>query len=456
MNPKHTAVSPLMAKLSGYIAGALTRPLPPAVAAKGKAHLIDTVAAMVSGSTLLPGQRGIDYVRGQGSTPEALVLTTDIVTSAGNAAFANGMLAHADETDDSHKASRSHIGCSAVPAALAMAEKEGANGEALLRAVVLGYDIGSRILFALGPLKFHQAGHCTHAFAGVFGSTAAASALARLTAEQAGWALSYAAQQAGGITSWRRAVEHVEKAFIFAGMPARNGVTAATLVASGFTGVNDVFTGAQNFFISYGAEPNPELLVEGLGERYEVVNTTIKKWTVGSPAQSVLDAVDILMKTHRLDHRAIAAIEIRMAPLEVDTVDDRAMPDISLQHLVSLLLIDGDLTFASSHDDARMHDPAVMAFKRTIALVGDPEVERQRAQVTITMSDGRSVSHRATAVHGTPDNPMSRDDVTHKALGLMAPVLGEPAARELIDVLWTIERLDDVRGLRRLLGVAAR
>jgi 2-methylcitrate dehydratase PrpD len=343
-----------------------------------------------------------------------------------------------------------------VPAALAMAEKEGAGGKALLRAVVLGYDIGSRILFSLGPLKFHQAGHCTHAFAGVFGSTAAASALARLTSEQVRWSLSYAAQQAGGITSWRRAVEHVEKAFIFAGMQAKNGVMAATLVAAGFTGVNDVFTGAQNFFITYGQGPNPALLVEGLGARYEVLNTTIKKWTVGSPAQSVLDAVDILKGRHSLDHRDITAIAIRMAPLEIDTVDDRAMPDISLQHLVSLLLIDGDLTFASSHDETRMHDPAVTAFKRKITLVPDPEVERQRAQVTITTADGQSFAHRATAVHGTPDNPMSRDDVTRKALGLMAPVLGEGSARELIDVLWTVETLDNVRELRRLLGAAPR
>ena len=108
-----------MAKLSAYIAGTMTRPLPPNVADKAKAHLLDTVAAMVSGSTLPPGRAGIAYVRQKGGTPEAQVITTDLVTTASNAAFANGMLAHADETDNSHKTSRSHIGCSVVPAALA-------------------------------------------------------------------------------------------------------------------------------------------------------------------------------------------------------------------------------------------------------------------------------------------------------------------------------------------------
>ena len=170
MNAKQTQVSPLTATLSAYIAGAVTRPLPPNVAEKAKAHLLDTIAAMVSGSMLPPGQSGIAYIRQKGGTPEAHVITTELVTTASNAAFANGMLAHADETDDSHMSSRSHIGCSVVPASLAMAEREGASGDAVLRSVVLGYDIGSRVLFALSPLKFHQAGHCTHSFAGVFGA----------------------------------------------------------------------------------------------------------------------------------------------------------------------------------------------------------------------------------------------------------------------------------------------
>ena len=454
MNPSHSAISPLMAELTAYIANALDKPLPPSVLEKTKAHLLDTIAAIVSGSRLRPGRQGVAYVRQQGGTPEAQVITGDFLTTAGNAAFANGMMAHADETDDSHKASRSHLGCNVIPAALAMAEKAGAGGEALLRAAALGYDIGSRVLLSLGPLQFHQAGHCTHAFAGVFGAAAGAAALVRLTPEQAGWALSYAAQQAAGITSWRRSVEHVEKAFVFAAMPARHGVEAAAMVASGFTGVNDVFTGAQNFFITFGREPRPELLVDALGERFEVMGTTIKKWTVGSPAQSVLDAVQTLMNAHRFDHRDIADIPIRMFPLEINTVDDRAMPDISLQHLVAVLLIDRDLTFASSHDEERMHDPAVLALKRKITLLSDPGVERQRALVTIGLADRRSFSHRATAVHGTPDNPMSAQDVTHKALGLMTPILGEAGARGLVDAIWTIDKIADVRALRRLWGTA--
>jgi 2-methylcitrate dehydratase PrpD len=101
---KAAAVSPLMNKVAGYIAGAAQRNLPARVQEKTKHHLLDTLAAIVSGSRLYPGQKAIEYIESQGGTPEALVIGTRILTSAVNAALANGMCAHADETDDSHAA----------------------------------------------------------------------------------------------------------------------------------------------------------------------------------------------------------------------------------------------------------------------------------------------------------------------------------------------------------------
>jgi 2-methylcitrate dehydratase PrpD len=115
------------------------------VSEKTKHHVLDTLAAMVSGSRLLPGRKAISYVKSLGGAKEACVVGSRIVTNAVNAALANGMCAHADETDDSHAASLTHPGCGVVPAALAMAEREQRGGAALLRAVALGYDVGCRL-----------------------------------------------------------------------------------------------------------------------------------------------------------------------------------------------------------------------------------------------------------------------------------------------------------------------
>src|SRR4051812_7582485 len=115
-------ISPVMEELSSYIASALRRSLPRDVVERAKVSLVDTFAATVSGSRLLPGQRALAYVKTLGGKPVASVFGPRIVTSAPNAAFANGMFAHADETDDTHPASSTHPGSSIVPAAMAIGE----------------------------------------------------------------------------------------------------------------------------------------------------------------------------------------------------------------------------------------------------------------------------------------------------------------------------------------------
>ena len=159
-------------KLSAYIAGALKKPLPKEVAERAKLHLLDTLAAMVSGSRLVPGKRAIGYVKTLGGTKEACVIGTRIVTTAVNAALANGMFGHADETDDSHRASITHPGASVVPAALALAERNRHNGTALLRAMVLGYDVGARLTMSLDLKAFYARGHHPPSFGGLFGAAA--------------------------------------------------------------------------------------------------------------------------------------------------------------------------------------------------------------------------------------------------------------------------------------------
>src|SRR5690349_21718533 len=179
-----TEISPVMQTLATYIAKAGKRPLPKPVAEKTKHHVLDTIAAMVSGSRLLPGEKAISFIKTQGGTAEATVIGSRVVTSAVNAAHANGMLGHADETDDSHAPSLTHPGCGIVPAALAMGEREGRDGRALLRAVALGYDVGCRLTQSLDAYQFREDGHSTHSFGPMFGAAAAAGALAGVNRQQ--------------------------------------------------------------------------------------------------------------------------------------------------------------------------------------------------------------------------------------------------------------------------------
>src|SRR5581483_8585057 len=248
--------------------------------------------------------------------------------------------------------------------------------------------------------------------------------------------------------------EHIEKAFDFGGMPARNGISAALMAAAGFTGVDDVFAGERNFLDAFAAEPNPEALGDGLGNRYEILGTNIKKWSVGSPAQSALDALSHLMAEHDLAPDQIAALEIQLPTRSARTVDEAPMPDVNVQHLLAMLLIDGSLGFASIHDRDRMVDPAILDLKRRFTLVPSEELmqarPRRQAFVSVTLEDGRSLSHRAVAVRGTADNPMDRDEVEEKALDLIRPVLGARRAARLVEALRGLAEIEHMTALRPL------
>jgi 2-methylcitrate dehydratase PrpD len=454
---RDVAVSTVTKELAAYIAGTMDRELPAEVAGKAKLHVLDTLAAMLSGSRLKPGELAAAYVEGLGGRPEATVIGTGILTSAVNAALANGMMGHADETDDSHLGGLFHPGCAVVPAALAVAERTGLGGRDLIRAVALGYDVGARIAPALGSRRSDTASHSTHSLAALFGAAAAAAALLRLDETQVRHALSYTVQQASGVAYWSRDHEHIEKAFDFGGMGARNGVAAATMVAAGFTAVDDPLGGAHNLFTALGAAPAPapERLTAELGLRYEIMRASIKKWCVGSPIQAALDALTLLMAEHRLRAGDVRRIVVEMPDDRLHIVDNRTIPDICLQHLLALTLADGTLTFASAHDYARMDDPAVLAVRARIEAVPSAEltaaVPARQAIVAIEATDGRKLRHRTYAVRGTPDNPMDQAEVDAKARDLVVPIIGAERAEKLIAAVASLEQVRAVTELRPLL-----
>lgn len=438
-----------------YMANAARSPVPPQVLTKAKHHVLDTIAAMVSGTTIKPGEFALRYVGALGGKPEAQVVGSGLLTSAINAALANGMLAHADETDDSNGSAGIHPGCAVIPAALAMAERENASGEAFLRAMILGYDIGSRTTKALGREAMRARNHLPFSIGGTLGASAAAGCIARLGEEKIRHLLSCGAQQASGVMTYARDTEHIEKAFIFGGMTARNGVTAATLVQSGYTGVLDVFDGPGNFLIAYAESPRPQELTAELGSRYEVMLTNIKKYCVGFPIQSALEALTMLMAEHKLKAGEIESITARIPESGARTVNDREMPDINLQYIFAVTLLDGRCTFEAAHSFERMKDSAVVALKKRVTLIGDPQLTRARPEgqsiVAVTTRDGRKLEKHAATFKGLSENPLTTAEVHEKAEELLQPVLGTSRTRQLIEAIDKLETVGSMRDLRPLL-----
>ncbi len=446
-------ISPVMTELSAYMSDARNRALPDKVLEEAKHHALDTIAAMVSGSELPPGRKAIQFARAYGGEKIATVVASNIVCGPIEAAVANGVLAHSDETDDDYSGGGAHPGAAVVPASLALGEQFDISGTHFLRAVTLGYDIGFRVLKALGPDMMLRD---THNLVGTFGAAAAGGCITSLNPQQMRWLIDYAGQQAGaGIGAWRRDTEHIEKGFVFAGMSARNGVMAALLVQQGWTGVSDILSGSENFLQSYSPKSDPALLIEKLGERYEVTLTTIKRWTTGGTIQSPLDAMQIILKRHPFEPDQVKQVVVRAATSAAFTVNNREMPDICLQHMIAVMMIDKTASFKPAHDKPRMQDPEVLRQRAKVQLIGDEELEklipRRVAIVEVTLNDGTKLSERVEAVRGTPENPMSREDVIAKSRDLMEPVLGAANTKSLVEKILSLENMKSVRELRPLL-----
>ncbi|PIT82638.1 MmgE/PrpD family protein [Limnohabitans sp. 15K] len=411
---------------------------------KAKHHIVDSIAAMISGTALHVGEKALNALPAFEGLPEATVFGQSKRYPAYWAAMFNAMLAHADETDDSHETSITHPGCGIVPTAMAMAQRERKGGMDFIRAVCAGYDVGPRITEALGAMALNNAGTSSHAMGAIFGSGACASVLADFDSAQVRRSISYLAHESSGLGCWMAEHDHVQKAYVFGAMGAKNAITATVLVQSGWTGLDEALEGPRTLFQARAQPAKGRSMDPPMVLGHEILGSNIKKWCVGSPAQAPLDCVQALLPTlPKMDQIQSIVVEIRSD--EAFIVDNRDMPNICLQHLVALYLVDRKLTFDSVHNAQRMDDPKVRETRSKIQLIASESLMKsggRQAIVTITTHEGQTLYKHVQHVRGTWGDPMPRSEIHEKAKDLLEPVLGTASADALLSSLWNLEHLD--------------
>ena len=411
---------------------------------KAKHHIVDTIAAMISGTALHVGHKALNALPSFEGLPEATVFGQAKRYPAYWAAMFNAMLAHADETDDSHETSITHPGCGIVPTAMAMAQREKKGGMDFIRAVCAGYDVGPRITEALGAMALNNAGTSSHAMGAIFGSGACASVLANFDGIQVRRLISYLAHESSGLGCWMAEHDHVQKAYVFGAMGAKNAITAAILVQSGWTGLDEALEGPRTLFPARaqawrGRNMDPPMV---LG--HEILGSNIKKWCVGSPAQAPLDCIQALLPSlPSMDKVKSITVEIRSD--EAFIVDNRDMPNICLQHLVALYLVDRKLSFESVHDAKRLEDPRVREIRAKIQLIASEPLMKaggRQAIIHVITEDGQTLHKHVQHVRGTWGDPMPRSEIHEKAKDLLEPVIGAESTDRLLASLWNLENLN--------------
>lgn len=446
---------PVAPAITAYISGALKAEIPGDIRERARLHVLDTLASIIACHSLEAAMLGRKYasaMSGGGSSP---ILGSTQRASATDAVFATAMTAHAAEINDFIPSAYVQPGPAVVSAALEVARSEKRNGRDLVSAVVTGYELAGRIPKAVGTANLYRAGLANHGVAPTFASAAAVAPLLGLSAEQVDHMLSYCAQQASGSWQWLLDVRHIEKAFVFAGMGARNGLQAAIMAQLGFTGVPGSMDNPAGWFrwrAFQGEGANHASLVEGLGQRFELSLAAMKRYPVGGPAQPAVRALLALRQEVTPDQ--VTSIRVAM-PGEAPTFERAAMPALNIPYLAAIIMLDGKLDFIAAQSMERLaNDADAAAFARRVTVVRDQTQETgegvdrtESARVTILRKDGSTLERYVPFVPGYPTHQLSREQTEGKARELVGPVLGAERTSRLISLCAGLDSAASVQPL---------
>ena len=409
------------------------------------------------GGTRAPARSLIAHRRG---AEEATVIGTPLRVAVEDAAFANGTAAHALDYDDLNQSLSGHPSAPILPAALAVAERAGADGAALLTAFVVGVEIEAKLGRALNPALYETGWHAT-ATLGVFGAAAATATLLGLPAERTAHALAIAASMASGI----KANFGTDCKPLHVGHAARCGVEAALLAQAGFTGNPRALEHGDGFGATYGAGSAPAwgLATAGLGAPHDLVEPGIgvKRFPACASTHQALDATLALIEEHALAPAAVEAVECAvhyLAPHQL--IYDRAGTGLqgkfSMPYCVAVALLDRSVGLAQFTDE-RVRRADVQALMPKVRMVVHPDQTTREclptrfSEVTITLSDGRRLQRRVSQAKGQPQHPLTVDELQAKFRDCAARALTAERVKSVLAAVQTLETVPDVSAFARLL-----
>jgi 2-methylcitrate dehydratase PrpD len=435
--------------------------VPPAVVQDAKLHVLDVIGCGLAAHGLGIATEGRTAMSQLGGEPEASVIGLAAALPAPNAAFANAMLCHGLDFDDTHSDSVSHVSTVVVPTALAVAEARGASGRELLAAVVAGNEIVTRIGMAT-PGAFHRRGFHPTAICGIFGATAAAARLGGLTPADAASALGIAGSMASGLFAYLD--DGTATKPIHPGWAAHGALLAARLAelgAEGPPGVLEGRFGVFHAFVDTRIDLEPQLA--DLGERWETPRIAFKAYPACHFSHGSLGATATLIDG--IDPREIDDILVTVPEAGVSLVLEPAATKVaprtgyegkfSLQYSTAAMLVHGRVGLSTYSPEA-LADAGVLELARKVRYETKEYASYPAAfpgGVRIRLRDGRTVEADCPYQLGAPENPMSETQVREKFRENAA--LDNGGFDRLEETVLALDEAVDVRGFLATEGVAA-
>ena len=451
--------------LAGVLATTRFEDLPPDVAAHAQRAVIDWLGSALAGSIEKPARLAQQVAAGFGASDEATMFGGGRA-SAPASAFANGVASHILELDDIHKGSTVHAAAPIIPAALAVAEREHADGRAFLAAVALGYEAAFRIGEAVNPSHYYFF-HPTGTVA-TFGAAAAAGSLLRLNADQMANALGSAGTQAAAL--WEFNADGAMSKHLHPGKAAMNGIMAADLARVGFTGALRILEGERGFFRATSRSFDVSRISDGLGRRWKIGENGYKLYSCCGHTHTAVDsALDV--RTRRRWNSSDVIREIADVTVEtygpgyeiVKEMNPRTayQAKFSLAYCVAAALVEGALGLEQFAEERfgphGVRDAQIAELLRRIRVIVAEDLTakypaRWPVRLTIALHSGATECAAGDYPRGNAENPVSTVELEHKFSALVGARFGEEVAGTTLGVLHAIDRCTDVARLFANLG----
>lgn len=446
--------------LADFASGLRYDAIPQAVIARMKTSLIDSIGCCLFGISLPWTRHVLALALDDGCRPAAAVFGAGARTSPGNAALVNATAGHAFELDDIHKESIVHPGSLALPAIAALASHAGSrSGRDWLTALTAGYEIGTRVGNAATMQLFFRGFH-PQGTSGCFVAAAAAARVLALDADQTLHAFGIAGSQAAGLMA---AQEGAMVKRLHAGRAAQGGVMAALLARYGFTGITNVLEADYGGFLgAYSGAPDPGRLTDGLGVDWEAGKVGYKPYASVTSIHAAQDALRAICREHALQAGDIARIRVGVSamthvhcawPYRAQGVTAAQM---NLYYGLAAIALDGE-AFVAQYRQDRLADPRLLDLIDRMEAYVDPGIDgmgpgfRHAARVQVHTQCGAVLRHDILHRRGSPENPLSHDEVVAKFYLIAAQVISDERARAIVGRVEALDDMPDVNALLTLL-----
>ena len=442
--------------LGSFIHGLSFDRLPEAVVKEAKYRLLDFIASALPARNEPPVKVMLDWVAAQKSNPESSIILYGRKVAARYAALVNGVMGHSLELDDTLP-SVAHAGVVVMPPSLALAEREGVDGRALIEAIVAGYEVACRVGSAATPIGIlHEKGFHPTGVNGVFGATASACKILGLDAEETATAIGIAGSMSSGLLECTRDGTWTKR--FHPGWASHNGILAAELAKMGYTAPRTIFEGRLGYFNAFvGKTSSPSKILEGLGESFQIFRPGYKIYACCKGCHAPINAVLRILERQRIDPRDIERIEVRMQRIPYLLVAEpkerkyspRTTVDaqFSIYYSIAVTIIDGKPPLHDAFSANRIGDEEVLKLAKRVRAVIDPELEKRYGEkttmdaiVTIVMKDGR----RFTEVNSEDFDHPPPAQLEDKFRRCAAAALSESEIGEVLEKVKHLERVGDV------------